>query len=154
MSTVATMDTLMNSHLAPQCPGATLLRVTWQPNDKWWWWTDDAVTRTMMRAHLPHEWRRGPTTTTDEWQWGPPPPCTNSNEHPAPAHTQRGQDRDDNDDMAQWQMMMRLPHDAMMPTSNDDTTPTNDTPLGNDNMCKDDDKGHVPLAFYIPLPFI
>ena len=113
-------------------------------HDKWWWCTDNAVTQTTMRAHLPHERQWGPTTTTDKRQRGPPP-CTNSNEHPAPAHTRRGQDRDD-DDMAQWQTMTRLPHD--------NTTPTNDTWLGDDNTCKDDNEGHVPLAFYIPLPFI
>jgi len=99
-----------------------------------------------------HEQQWGPTTTTDERQWGPPP-CTNADECPAPAHTRCSQDRDD-DNMAQRQMMTRLPHDATTPTLNNDTMPTDDMRLGNDNMHEDDDEGHVPLAFYIPLPII
>jgi len=84
------------------------------------------TTQTAMRAHHHHWWTATRTTTTMHQQrWAP-----STSTHPM----QPGQG---------WQWQRGCP-----------TTPTDNTQLGDDNMREDDDKGHVPLAFYIPLPFI
>ena len=67
------------------------------------------------------------------------------------AHTQHDDrpmtwDNNNDDNMAQQQLMTRLPHDDTVPTSNDETTRTrgDDMRLGDDNMCEDDHAGPGP----------
>jgi len=106
----------------------------------WWWWCG---TSSPSGCFWPPQWvnnhlappvltiqvpcccgdtndGEGPPPPPMNGDKDPPPPCTNSDERPAPAHTWHSQDRD-KDDTAQWQMMMRLPHNATTLMLNDNT---------------------------------